>query len=213
MPELLEPFRELVHELSDCASCCLHCVGESVEQGSGGRWADLDRELCVLRFWWRLVREWIASRLIRNYELLAFLVVLDAHVAVEYIWIRFLGGFLAVPWHICREIFRAWYRLRREGRRVFQEIAAAFVVPENTGLQFCDRHVLAEVPAVVAVHHDSVRILFQNFGGSAQILQLEGVGVLVEPDAFSVPASASFPYNYPRYTVADFFGVLPSYFV
>ena len=67
--------------------------------------------------------------------------------------------------------------------------------------QFCDRHVLAEVPAVVAVHHDSVRILLQNFGGSAQILQLEGVRVLVEPDAFRVPASASFPYNHPRYTV------------
>ena len=116
MPELPEPLRELVYELPDCVSCCLYCVGESAEQGSGGRWADLDRELCVLRFWWRLVREWIASRLIRSYELLAFLVVLDAHVAVEYIGIRFLGGFLSVPWNICREVFRAWYRLRREGR-------------------------------------------------------------------------------------------------
>lgn len=95
----------------------------------------------------------------------------------------------------------------------FHEIAAAFVVPENTGLQFCDRHVLAEVPAVVAVHHDSVRILFQNFGGSAQILQFEGVGVLVEPDASACQLRPVFPYNHPRYTVADFFGVLPSYFV
>ena len=46
-----------------------------------------------------------------------------------------------------------------------------------------------------------------------KIVELEGVRVRIEPDAFSVPASACFPYNHPRYAVADFVGVLPSYFV
>ena len=91
---------------------------------------------------------------------------------------------------------------------IFQEIAAAFVVPEYRP-QFCDRHVLAEVPAVVAVHHDSVRIC-SNFGGSAQISKARRCQSWLSQTLSACPASASFPYNHP-YTVADF-GVLPSYF-